>query len=324
VAKALFQGMTRRGVRMSVRDENLKFDDKHLGPVTMTDLDKSDITLVAGAAELHGASRFRMQERCFEIGTQLRDFIQNDLPGRHAGRPVRFGWAQPRARLASNTTRIDARRLTAAFSSCAPAAITRALLKEITVGPHGRSRDRRHRRGAVMVSGDGGDRRTARAGRSAYTGWPSFRCGVGGVIWDLNTKALRDSMAWEKFNPNLAAHDLVQDMKWDPKLRQQFKDTRRRCSTLSAAPGGAQGDRRARLRTLYDLGMHPLSSAGSFRASSGATTAGKGAVEASNNLVASLQVTCRDHSQDLTFAAARIGPVVLTLHNLRCTKIDLH
>jgi len=30
-------------------------------------------------------------------------------------------------------------------------------------------------------------------------------------------------MAWEKFNPNLAAHDLVQDMKWDPKLREEFK-----------------------------------------------------------------------------------------------------
>jgi hypothetical protein len=28
-----------------------------------------------------------------------------------------------------------------------------------------------------------------RSGRSfGYTGWPSFRCGIGGVIWDLGTE----------------------------------------------------------------------------------------------------------------------------------------
>ena len=31
-------------------------------------------------------------------------------------------------------------------------------------------------------------------------------------------------MAWEKFNPNLVAHDLVQDLKWNTKLRKEFKD----------------------------------------------------------------------------------------------------
>ena len=30
-------------------------------------------------------------------------------------------------------------------------------------------------------------------------------------------------MAWEKFNPNLAAHDLVQDLKWNVELRKEFK-----------------------------------------------------------------------------------------------------
>ena len=40
VAKSLFAGMTGRGVRMTVREENLKFDDNISVPVTMTDLDK--------------------------------------------------------------------------------------------------------------------------------------------------------------------------------------------------------------------------------------------------------------------------------------------
>ena len=28
---------------------------------------------------------------------------------------------------------------------------------------------------------------------------------------------------FDNFDPTLAAHDLVQDLKWDPELRQQFE-----------------------------------------------------------------------------------------------------
>jgi protocatechuate 4,5-dioxygenase alpha chain len=83
-------------------------------------------------------------------------------------------------------------------------------------------------------------------------------------------------MAWEKFNPNLAAHDLVQDMKWDPKLREERKAIEERD-----------------FRTLYDLGMHPYLGGQLSRFIWG-NDAGKGAVEASNKLVASLQGHSRD------------------------------
>jgi aromatic ring-opening dioxygenase catalytic subunit (LigB family) len=79
VAKALFQGMTRRGVRMALRDENLKFDDNISVPVTLTNLDETDITLVP-VLQNCTVPPFPDSRRCYEIGHALRDFIANDLP----------------------------------------------------------------------------------------------------------------------------------------------------------------------------------------------------------------------------------------------------
>ncbi len=152
VAKALFQGMTRRGVRMSARDENLKFDDNISVPVTMT------------------------------VGHALRDFIEKDLPAdmrvglfgsgglSHEPGGVRY-------------YKIDEEFDRKFLELCAKGD-HKTLFKEITV-------DR------MEEAGIGGTAEVLswfpvmaaigeRPGRSfGYTGWPSFRCGIGGVIWDL-------------------------------------------------------------------------------------------------------------------------------------------
>ena len=184
VAKALFQGMTRRGVRMSVRDENLKFDDNISVPVTMTDLDKSDITLVP-VLQNCTVPPFPDAERCFEIGHALRDFIQNDLPaGMRVGLFGSGGLSHEPGGV--KYYKID-EEFDRRFLELCTGGDHKALLKEITV-------DRMEEAGTggtaevlswFPVMAAIGERR----GRSfGYTGWPSFRCGVGGVIWDLNTK----------------------------------------------------------------------------------------------------------------------------------------
>ncbi len=101
-------------------------------------------------------------------------------------------------------------------------------------------------------------------------------------------------MAWEKFNPNLASHDLVQDMKWNPELRRQFKQNERAVlDRYDLTPVERKAIEDRDFRTLYDLGMHPYLGGQLSRFIWG-NDAGKGAVEASNKLVASLQGHTRD------------------------------
>lgn len=96
-------------------------------------------------------------------------------------------------------------------------------------------------------------------------------------------------MAWERFDPNLAAHDLVQDLKWDPQLRQRFQqDEGAVLDRYDLLPAERAAIEARDFRTLYDLGMHPYLGGQLSRFIWG-NDAGKGAVEAANRLVASLQ-----------------------------------
>jgi aromatic ring-opening dioxygenase catalytic subunit (LigB family) len=181
VAKALFQGMTRRGVRMSVRDENLKFDDNISVPVTMTDLDHTDITLVP-VLQNCTVPPFPNAERCFEVGHALRDFIEKDLPANmRVGLFGSGGLSHEPGGV--KYYKID-EEFDRKFLELCVKGDHKALLKEVTV-------DR------MEEAGVGGTAEVLswfpvmaaigeRPGRSfGYTGWPSFRCGIGGVIWDL-------------------------------------------------------------------------------------------------------------------------------------------
>lgn len=96
-------------------------------------------------------------------------------------------------------------------------------------------------------------------------------------------------MAWEKFDPNLAAHDLVQDLKWDPALRQRFKQNEAAVlDQYDLLPAERSAIEARDFRRLYDLGMHPYLGGQLSRFIWG-NDAGKGAIEAANNLVTSLQ-----------------------------------
>lgn len=101
-------------------------------------------------------------------------------------------------------------------------------------------------------------------------------------------------MAWEKFNPNLVTHDLVQDLKWNVDLRKEFKTNEAAVlDRYALSPEERKAIEARDFRALYDLGMHPYLGGQLSRFIWG-NDAGKGAVEASNKLVASLQGHDRD------------------------------
>jgi hypothetical protein len=99
---------------------------------------------------------------------------------------------------------------------------------------------------------------------------------------------------WEKFDPTLATHDLVQDLKWDIQLRQLFQQNE--AAVLDRYD--LRADERAAIeardfRALYDMGMHPYLGGQLSRFIWG-NDAGKGAIEASERLVASLEKPSQD------------------------------
>ena len=181
VAKALFQGMTRRGIRMSARHENLKFDDNISVPVVLTNLDQTDITLVP-VLQNCTVPPYPNPERCFEVGNALRDFIERDLP---AGMRVALFGSGGLSHEPGGVKyyKID-EQFDRAFLDLCVKGDHKALLREITVE-------------RMEAAGTGGTAELLswfpvmaaigeRPGRSfGYTGWPSFRCGIGGVLWDI-------------------------------------------------------------------------------------------------------------------------------------------
>jgi aromatic ring-opening dioxygenase catalytic subunit (LigB family) len=184
IAKSLFAGMTRRGVRMTVRAENLNFDDNISVPVTMTGLDQTGITLVP-VLQNCTVPPFPDAQRCFAVGHALREFIEKDLPSNM--RVALFGSGglshEPGG---AKYYKID-EDFDRLFLELCTAGDHEALLREITVE-------------RMEEAGTGGTAELLswfpvmaaigeRKGRSfGYTGWPSFRCGIGGVIWDLDAK----------------------------------------------------------------------------------------------------------------------------------------
>lgn len=98
-------------------------------------------------------------------------------------------------------------------------------------------------------------------------------------------------MAWEKLDPALASHDLVQDLKWNPRLREQFKrDEAAVLDQYDLKPEERKAIEARDFRRLYDLGIHPYLGGQLARLIYG-NDAGKGAIEAADKLVASLTGT---------------------------------
>lgn len=182
VAKALFQGMTRRGIRMVAKHENLNFDDNLSVPVVMTDLDQSDITIVP-ILQNCTVPPFPDAQKCFEVGKAMADFIANDLPAEMRVGLLGSGGLSHEPG-GAKYFKID-EEFDQAFLALCEAGDHERLLREMTVE-------------RMEAAGVGGTAEVLSwfpvmaaigelPGRSfGYTGWPSFRCGVGGVIWDLD------------------------------------------------------------------------------------------------------------------------------------------
>ena len=96
-------------------------------------------------------------------------------------------------------------------------------------------------------------------------------------------------MGFERFDPSLAGHDLVQDLKWDPALRRRFQENER--SVLDQYALRSE-ERRAieqrDFRALYDLGFHPYLGGQLARLIYG-NDAGGGALVAAEKLIKSLR-----------------------------------
>jgi hypothetical protein len=96
-------------------------------------------------------------------------------------------------------------------------------------------------------------------------------------------------MGLENFDPSLAGHDLVQDLKWDKELRALFaSDEAAVLDRYALRPAERKAIEERDFRTLYDLGFHPYLGGQLARFIYG-NDAGGGAITAVNKLVESLQ-----------------------------------
>jgi hypothetical protein len=186
VARALFTGLTRRGFRVNAAAGALKFDDNLSVPAVMTNLDATGIRVVP-VLQNCTVPPFPDGARCYAMGQAVADFTRADLPaGLRVGLLGSGGLSHEPggARYFKIDEDFDRR-----FLELASQPDHATLLREITI-------PRMEQAGFggtaevlswFIVLGAIGQRRGESFG---YTGWTSFRCGIGGVVWDLATEAV--------------------------------------------------------------------------------------------------------------------------------------
>lgn len=92
-----------------------------------------------------------------------------------------------------------------------------------------------------------------------------------------------------QFDPTLVSHDLVQDLKWNPALREEFaRNEKAVLDRYMLRPDERKAIEERNFRALYDLGFHPYLGGQLARLIYG-NEAGKGARKAVDELVRSLR-----------------------------------
>jgi protocatechuate 4,5-dioxygenase alpha chain len=95
-------------------------------------------------------------------------------------------------------------------------------------------------------------------------------------------------MGLENFDPTLAGHDLVQDLKWNPAVRAEFKaDEKAVLDRYALRPDERKAIEERDFKTLYAIGFHPYLVGQLSRFIYG-NDAGGGALVANKKLIASL------------------------------------
>ena len=182
IAVALFNGMTRRGIRMFAQHENLKFDDNISVPVLLTNFAGMGIPMVP-VLQNCTVPPIPDQHRCYAVGEALGDFIRNDLPSDMRVALLGSGGLSHEpggARYYFIDEAFDRW-----FLDLVASGDHAKLLKELTLekmeaaGSGGTS----ELLSWVIVLGAIG----SKPGRSfGYTVHRDFKCGVGAVLWDLD------------------------------------------------------------------------------------------------------------------------------------------
>ena len=182
IAAALFNGMTRRGIRMFAENENLRFDDNISVPVQLTRFAELGIPMVP-VLQNCTVPPIPDQHRCYAVGEALGDFIRNDLPA-----DMRV------ALLGSGGLSHEPGGARYYFID---EAFDRWFLDLVASGDHGKllkelTLERMEAAGSggtsellswVVVLGAIG----SKPGKSfGYTVHREFKCGVGAVLWDMD------------------------------------------------------------------------------------------------------------------------------------------
>lgn len=266
VAEAVFRGLNRRGHKMFARRENLRFDDNITIPSVHLDLENTDISMVP-ILQNCTVPPLPDTQKCYELGQSLANVIANDMPANlkvgilgsgglsHEPGGARYWY-------------ID-REFDLWFMELMASGDHAKMLRDLSIA-------RMEQSGSggtleilswVVAAGATGPRYGV---QSDYALHSNFKCGIGSVLWDLNRAVdkplpVRDPgpIASEPtlltlFDPSLASHDLVQDLKWDADLRLRFnKDESAVMDLYPLSPQERKAIEDRDFRALYDMGFHP-------------------------------------------------------------------
>ena len=296
VAEALLRGLNRRGHRMHAERENLRFDDNISIRSLHLQLDETDITLVP-VLQNCTVPPLPDTRQCYALGQSLRVLIEHDLP---AGIRVALLGSGGLSHEPGGAPYwyID-KDFDLWFLELMASGDHARMLEQLTVA-------RMEQSGSggtmellswVVVAGAIGPRYGT---QSDYALHGNFKCGIGSVLWDLTRKVDAPRPVREPapiaaaptlptlFDPTLASHDLVQDLKWDAALRARFATHEAELlDRYPLRPAERAAIEQRDFRALYDMGFHPYLGGQLARLIYG-NTAGKGATIAVLKLVESL------------------------------------
>jgi aromatic ring-opening dioxygenase catalytic subunit (LigB family) len=182
IAAALFDGMTKRGIRMFAQTENLKFDDNISVPVLLTNVAGSGIPMVP-VLQNCTVPPIPDQRRCYDVGKALGDFIRDDLPADMRVALLGSGGLSHEpggARYYFIDEEFDRWFLDLVASGDHEKLLNELTLEKMEAAGSGGTAELL---AWVVVLGAIG----SKPGKSfGYTVHKDFKCGVGGVLWDMS------------------------------------------------------------------------------------------------------------------------------------------
>lgn len=183
IAEIIFNGLNKRGTRVTATRENLNFDDNISVPVVRTGINAGDIPIIPVLQNVT-VPPIPDQHRCYEIGQQLADIIENDLPDDlRVGLFATGGMSHEPGGERDFWIDEDFDKW---FLGLLGNGDHEKVLSEVTV-------ERMEQAGSsgtgellswILVMGAIGERYCDVLG---YTAWDKWRCGIGAVSWDMTS-----------------------------------------------------------------------------------------------------------------------------------------